>query len=287
MLTIREDNMTDLNNMIDRTRALLEVMSPWMPYVSALPWDGTHGYLPIIRRGSLVRQFECLEVALDLVQNRCGYAAVPLLRPACEELLWLRYLESLSAVDARALAGILIEKGLFDDLRAQADEVGAEVMSDMGLLPAFEAFREKQSDLLTNIHQLAEKLGWKHKGKMPSTWFIAQATESETLYQFLYHATSRYVHFSAVELARHGWGQPGRLELSSATYERVWAMFSLTWGTRLFGWTVDNALTALRAEGVPEPDHLALQSVFDGIAEVPLLPLVTPDELIWASGTLS
>jgi hypothetical protein len=71
------------------------------------------------------------------------------------------------------------------------------------------------------------------------------------------------------------------LEVSSDTYEPVWAQFSLTWGTRLFGLTLHASLDALRVEGVSEPDHAALQDAFDGITEVPLIPLVTPDELLW------
>jgi hypothetical protein len=58
-------------------------------------------------------------------------------------------------------------------------------------------------------------------------------------------------------------------------------MFSLSWGTRLFGWTLAHALKALRVEGVPEPNHMALQSAFEGIADIPLIPLLTPDELVW------
>lgn len=110
----------------------------------------------------------------------------------------------------------------------------------------------------------------------------AKATDSEKLYRFLYHATSRYVHFSAVELARRGWGQPGRLELSSDPYEPVWALFSLSWGTRLFGWTLQASVDALCAEGVPEPPHEALQEAFDTITKVALIPLVTPDEMVWS-----
>jgi hypothetical protein len=111
-------------------------------------------------------------------------------------------------------------------------------------------------------------------------WFIAQKSGSQKLYRFLYHATSRYVHFSATELGRRGWGgSHGTLEISSATYEPAWAVFSLQWGIRLLGETLATTLDALLLEGVPEPDHAALLSASQQIAKVPLVPLVTLEEL--------
>jgi hypothetical protein len=45
--------------------------------------------------------------------------------------------------------------------------------------------------------------------------------------------------------------------------------------------TLAASLDGLRAEGVPEPDHEALEAVFKKITKVPLVPLVTLDELQW------
>ena len=151
-----------------------------------------------------------LKVSVELVESEHGYAAVPLLRPACEELLWLRYLEKLTADDAKLLAGCLIRSGLLRDLNAQAGEVGEEEMMAIGLGPALKIFRSKASDVQQKLRELGKRLGWSDrvvsKGSVPNTWFIAKTTDSTDLYRFLYHATSRYVHFSPVELARRGWG---------------------------------------------------------------------------------
>jgi len=266
---------------------LLAVLSTWQQDISVLTWDGTQGFFPVIRRSMLRRQLESLAVAVELVDTNRGYAAVALLRPACEELLWLKYFNTLSSIDAKALASCLIGSGLLRDLEAQAGEVGEDEMGAMGLASALMQFRAKDPGIRQELTALGGRLAWPShvvgKGDVPSTWFIARATNSEKLYRFLYHATSRYVHFSAVELARRGWGRSGRLELSSETYEPVWALFSLSWGTRLFGWTLEASLDALRVEGVPEPSHDALQQAFDAITSVSLIPIVTPDEMIWNS----
>ena len=279
--------MSDRVRLVESTRALLACVSPWINEVSVVDWDGTAGYSPILRRSVLRRQFDALEVSVELVESEHGYAAVTLLRPACEELLWLRYLAKLTADDAKMLAEWMIISGLLSDLNAQASEVGEEEMTAIGLHPALKMSRSKASVVQQKLREIGKRLGWSNrvvsKGSVPSTWFIAKTTDSTDLYRFLYHATSRYVHFSPVELARRGWGQPGRLELSSQTYEPVWAMFSLSWGARLLGWSIAATSDALETEGVPEPDHTALQEALNRITDVPLIPLVTPQELVWDS----
>ena len=257
--------MSDRVQLVKSTRALLACLSPWIQEVSVVDWNGATGFTPILRRSALRRQFEALEVGVELVASERGYAAVPLLRPACEELLWLKYLDKLTADDGNLLSECWIRSGLLRDLNAQAGEVGAEGMMAMGLGPALKASRSKESVVQHKLRGLGKRLGWPNvsKGRVPSIRFIAEATDSESLYRFLYHAVSRYVHFSPVELSRLGWGRPGRLELSSKTYEPVWAVFALSWSTRLLGWSMAAASNALEAEGVSEPNQKELQEAFD------------------------
>lgn len=279
--------MTDRSSLVAGTRALLAAVSTWQDDLSVLEWDGTQGFLPVIRRSMLVRQLDSLAVAVELVESKRGYAAVSLLRPACEELLWLKYFNTLSLADGRTLTECLIDSGVLRDLEAQAGQVGDDEMTAMGLDQAFATFRSNEPDLRQKLRELGKRLDWpprkSSKGDVPSTWFIAKATGSEKLYRFLFYATSRYVHFNAVELARRGWGRPGRLEISSKTYEPVWASFTLSWGVRLFGLTLNESRDALSAEGVPEPPHEALFEAFDMITKVASMPLLTPDELEWPS----
>jgi hypothetical protein len=273
--------MREIDQLESATQELLGSMSPWMDHVRTLDWDGSQGFAPILRRSAVVRQFDCLKVILKLSMEQTGDAAVPLLRPACEELLWLTYFDKLSEADAKTLAELLTRKDLLADLEAQAAEVGTDAMNGFGLLEALEAHRSLKQSLNDQLKSLGQRLNWPKNRETPSTWFIAKATNSEDLYKFLYHATSRYVHFSAVELGRRGWGRPGHLEISSKPYERVWAQFSLSWGSRLFGLTLAAVLERFVSEGIPEPDHAALQSAFDAIAQVPLIPIITPEEMVW------
>jgi hypothetical protein len=268
------------------TRALLACLTQWLHQISTLDWDGTAGFMPVMRRSVLRRQFDSLEIVAALVESNQGYAAVPLLRPACEELFWIRYLESVNPAEAGSLLDCLIDTGLLRDLKAQFGEVGQAEMFEIGLLPALTAFRVNENQITLRLKELGRRLKWPpdvvRSGKLPSTWFVAGTNdESKKLYRFLYHATSRYVHFSPVELCRRGWGKPGRLEFSSETYEPIWALFSLAWGARLFVWTIEASLPAILAEGAPAPDHKSIQQAFDTINEIPLIPLVTLEEMSW------
>jgi len=273
--------MNDIEQLSAPTSQLINVLSPWMQHVRILDWDGTQGFAPILKRSAIIRQFDALKVILKLVSDECGYAAVPLLRAACEELLWLSYFHTLSTDDSKLLAELLVKRGLLEDLEAQAGEVGADVMQELGLLAQLQFHRTQESAITDKLKELGKRLSWPKNRTVPSTWFIAKATNSEKLYSFLYHATSRYVHFSPVELGRRGWGRPGRLEIASEPYERIWALFSLSWGTRLFGLTLNAVLEDFVAQGVPEPDHKGLQTTFEAIADVPLIPIITPEELVW------
>ncbi|MDQ2866834.1 MAG: DUF5677 domain-containing protein [Verrucomicrobiota bacterium] len=277
--------MDDRTALLSATRKLLVAISKWKDSVSILSWNGSDGYFPILRRSILCRQIDSLGASVDLVASHKGFVGVSLLRPACEELMWLRYFNSLSSSDARVLANGLIKTGMLKDLEAQAGEVGETEMSAMGLHQALVHFRSREHETRKALMELGARLHWPKpttdKGDVRSAWFIAKAAGSEDLYRFLYHATSRYVHFSPVELARRGWGRPGRLEIGSNRYEPIWAQFTLSWGTRLFVWTLNASLEALSSEGVPEPPYQELQHAINAIAEIPLIPLITSDEMVW------
>jgi len=162
-------------------------------------------------------------------------------------------------------------------------------MTEMGLSDYSAQYHSRESSYREKFKRLGRSLNWPSRnikeGSIPSVWFVAKSTESESLYRFLYHATSRYVHFSPVELARRGWGKDGRLQVDSNVYEPLWAVFTLSWGARLFGYSLESSLAALESEGVSEPPDDSLSRAFEQINSIGRVPLVTPDELRWDSKT--
>jgi hypothetical protein len=272
--------------LIGGVEELLDVLSDWVSEVRVLNWKGSEDFYPIVRRASLSRQFETLEIIKLLCAEGKGFAAVPMLRASCEELLWLRYLESLPFQSANRIVASYISTGILKDLRAQVDEVGIDVLTEIGLTPHLESFRQREPTVIESIKNLAIELDWpqncQKKGQLPSTWYVAQQSNSQDMYKFLFHASSRYVHFSPVELARRGWGSKGTLKITNEVYEPNWAVFSLQWGARIFGHSIQVILDSFRQEGVVEPPHKELVPIFQKIGEVPMVPLITADELKWS-----
>jgi hypothetical protein len=268
-------------------RAFSAALRPWVEAACRLEWHPPDGFGPIIIRAALRRQLEALDVIANLTEAKHGYAAVAMLRPSCEELLWLRYLTSLAPEVLQRLSAALIRTGLRKDLEAQAGEVSEEQLREMGLAEQLESFQATRERDVSAMKDLARELGWPdrctRKGVPPSTWFIADATDSKQLYRFMYHATSRYAHFSPVELARQGWGQAGALEINPGNYEPHWSMFCICWAPRLLAWSVVACSDHILETQDLEPNWEAAQEALDQLAASPLVPIITETELFWES----
>lgn len=58
--------MEDIDELIAGTNELLAATSSWLEAVCQFPWNGPEGFLPIIQRSVLKRQFENLETSVFL-----------------------------------------------------------------------------------------------------------------------------------------------------------------------------------------------------------------------------
>ena len=110
---------------------------------------------------------------------------------------------------------------------------------------------------------------------------LAERTGRLDIYHFLYHATSRFVHFKVKELMRRGWGSDGRFTLSSDHLGEHWRDFSLYWGmyihveTTLALYELVPDLAA--SDGDINEDYM--QRAIEMIGG--RVPLITPTELMW------
>lgn len=102
----------------------LESTRGFVEAASQLAWHPSDGFLPVIQRAILRRQFDSLQVVVELVEEERGYAAPPLLRPSCEELIWIKYLTKIEAFDAEALVRCLASREMTESLKAQDDYGG-------------------------------------------------------------------------------------------------------------------------------------------------------------------
>jgi len=127
------------------------------------------------------------------------------------------------------------------------------------------------------LKSIGAELKWPSNRLVPSVLFLARETGSEDLYRFIYHATSRFVHFSVQELGRRGWYDSNlRMTIGSKTFSYYWKWFSLRYGAELFLFTLTIALELLDKAG--DLDYDAASELVEVLSNFNL-PLITAEEL--------
>jgi hypothetical protein len=215
-----------------------------------------------------------------------GYAAAPFLRAACEELLWTSYFGKIGDDATEELVRLLVKRELTNNLEAQAGFATNEAMCMLGLTGYLNAFRTSAPARADHLKEVGRRLGWPNhvvlKGQLPSTYFIARATNHQDLYAFLYHGSSRYVHFSVAELLRRTWARDGQVAVGSHTFSSYWAEFALFWGLYLFFETV-----AALPDDISISEHLSpeaietIDTLARAIGDRGQIPIITEEELLW------
>ena len=256
-------------------------LTPFISRLEEYRWDGLDEdqYAEFLKRAVLIRQYEALDTILKMAAADIGHFGVTLLRPAYEELLWIEYMNQNEKIEPK-LVFLLAIREIIEGIKAQEKFLGAEEMSRLGFPREFvKRFASAKHPLLTRLKEIGRRLGWKRRRdeSLPSVYFIAEKVGRKQEYNFLYHATSRYVHFSPVELLRRVWGRQGQVTITSKHFAAHWQDFALYWGTRIFVETVI-------ASG---DDVVPLSEIDDGQSDVfrnmlknlcPV-PMITPSEL--------
>jgi hypothetical protein len=279
--------MNEIGCYSDSARSLVQETKATVLAASAAPWDpadGAKGHFDLMLRAILRKQFDALSAIIDMTDRGIGYAAVPLLRPACEELIWVAYL---TGVDRRDAADLLLWMGALESYHTfMAQEAFAKErgMADLGF-PA--ETRKNLINGFTNggsqIARLGKKLGWKKRTRegLPTVSYLSSKTGHKGIYKLLYHASSKAVHFSVPELMRRVWGEPGKMDIDSAFMERYWAAFALYWA----GWLYACTFCIIIPE-ISFPDESILTDEMLGklqaaVTDVPGVPILTLQELAW------
>ena len=282
--------MPNARELQQEIQSILQLMQPCVQRASDLTWDPSDGFLPVIFRAVLVRQFDSLGAISDLVANDKGFAAPALLRTSCEELIWTKYLASIDAVDADQLIVCIASNELWENLKVQDDYGGRRVTEQLGLLPYLSEASGRRTAIQDKLKTLGCKLSWPHRqiehGELPRVKWLAQKTGQIRAYNFIYHATSRHVHFSGGELLRHAWVGRGGTSIRSIHFRGYWASFAMYWGLRLF---LDSAIEIygvfpdIAKEGLDEDGLLAAAA---RVGEFGQVPIITAEELAWPEGGL-
>ena len=118
--------MMNVDDLQKDVQLVLDSMRSFVEAASDLTWSPSDGFLPVIYRSILRRQFDSLDAISHLVAQKRGDSAITLLRPSCEELIWIKYLASIAATDAEKLIVNITDLELINSLKAQDDYGGRD-----------------------------------------------------------------------------------------------------------------------------------------------------------------
>ncbi|MFZ2174791.1 MAG: DUF5677 domain-containing protein, partial [Rhodococcus sp. (in: high G+C Gram-positive bacteria)] len=188
---------------------------------------------------SLRRQQESIRAAILLSRQDLGHLAVAFVRAALEDLMYLGFFASLDLGESQEL---FVAMGNFDSLRAllaQRNYIGDKEMARLWYPKHFldwaVARSEETRAVLTVLKQ---QYGWSG-GIVPTGVWVADRVGQRELYDYLYAASSRALHFSVGEIMRRGWLEPTgtlvtdkrafREHLASFALDRLWRLYVETW----------------------------------------------------------
>lgn len=281
---------SESDHLIARIEAVNRLLSSLRLLRDALATQPPEHFMDVLDlacRGAYVRQHEALEGHAFAAEHGHGHSTVLVIRPALEELLWLEYLATLEPDTARKLLALLTVHEVGRAVRAQQQHLGKKTMKQLGFPGRYVSESDRNlGGIEDQLVDLGERLGFTvaapNGGKRwfgPSMGELADRSGQQALYQFLYSATSRTVHFSPAELARRSWfRRDGGTSITSSNFERYWADFGLTWGSELLVRTANTAVELLPSELDVDLSVDVLHAI-ENVMSLGRVPIVTPEEL--------
>ena len=276
----------DNSHLIEGCEALVSLTGEWLSTASTVDWLPAHGakgkedLLKLVLLAIVVKQHESLQAILALNKNEEGFSAVPLLRAMCEELIWIRYLATVTTDEQASIISALASVGLFESFTAQDGYVVPNLDFSQKWKEQLAASSAASADTLRTIFR-TQGFQLRNNSAIPSVRQLAKKADMEPMYKLLYHATSRAVHFSVPELLRRIWGKPGSMKISSKTFERYWAAFSLYWGGWLYSLTFVESLLVLQEPNIADETIISLEEAALKIKSRGAIPILTAEEVYW------
>jgi hypothetical protein len=241
---------------------------------------------------------ESLKAIVELTEHSQAYYAMPLLRPMCEELIFIRFMKSLPRSDADAYLYDKVMLDIYEGLEAQRDffnTVQREYPDHIRKM--YEPHHGEALDMPTLIREKRErlkdigrKLGWA-KGRAPKVKDMAESTGLQGEYAFFYHATSSAVHANVHYIWRMVAGNPHTgMTISNKNFDKYYRHFVLTYGAWLTTAIVDEVAGEFTEQWYEAAEDASadydtwrdLVKFIVGATRFP--PIVTEVELRWPGG---
>jgi hypothetical protein len=173
------------------------------PATTAALGTSGEGAFDVAFAAALAKTLEFAQFTFSSDGEVSPFFATATLRGICEDLITLRFVLSLEPPDRAQLIYSLAMSAHARTGQAQEEFFNRERPSQPIIGgQSLRTFGEKAETL---IERLKEKYNWRSRRGMPSVYEMSRQTGLQPLYQYLYHATSRWVHFEPSVLLRMGW----------------------------------------------------------------------------------
>jgi Family of unknown function (DUF5677) len=185
-------------------------------------------------KAALIRSYEftCKVTAVD---DEIAFFMMPFLRGVCEDYIVLKFFYLKLGDGTDEAIGIKIEEDLYRSAIAQWNFFEAN-RPDQDLYYQ-EEFRTKDLAAREQLRNLLLHKGIQPSGKknpLPSVHSMAAKSNLSELYDYVYHATSSFVHFNPRVLLRMGWGKLPNVTFSTKNFGKYYKHFACFYGAYLF-----------------------------------------------------
>jgi hypothetical protein len=191
------------------------------------------GFFLISVRASYAKNYEINRFLQTREAGLNAFAITSVLRGLCEDIIALKWLATFEKRDRDEAVGVMMMKSVLELMQQQTAFFGKYRPSQ----PILET-----KDASSEIHALKQRLRgmrkgnrWKKHREWPSVREMAEPTGLLPLYDFLYAATSSFVHYSPNNLIRMGKVvSPDRMVFSTSTFSDYYTAFNRFYGLFLF-----------------------------------------------------
>jgi hypothetical protein len=211
-----------------------EKLKPHLEALSVMGWEEHRAnpyHATVI--AALVKNFEFNYSVCDKESEEGFFFLMPFLRGICEDLITLKFMERYDEAFRKEIIHKQMLLLTIESAEAQASFFNKEQIHQARY--KHKNGEEEVKAIQAELRKLWHSKGFSEGTLFPSVSAMANDTGMVALYNFLYHATSRVVHFSPNVLLRMGWGTPGgNVTFNTQNFTQYYHEFTVYHGTYLF-----------------------------------------------------
>ncbi len=231
-----------------------------------------------ILRAAFAKNYEFNCICNSLTDQKDAYFLMASLRGICEDLIAIKYLKDKIHIDRDELLSLMVQKGTLEGIVIQR-EFFRENKPEQIIVDVTEAETEIEA-ISEKIKNIFIKNGLKGDKDFPTISHMATDSKLIKLYNYLYYATSKLVHFEPGLLLRLGWAEnmiSRKFRFSTKNFNKYYYDFCSYYSAFLFIQFYKVFKRDLQLETLFKKDIKLLQTILNDTVRMP--EIITFEEL--------